>query len=212
MMGAGTKVLLAAVVVATAAVVVVGLGAEPAPPAERAREPSPSRTAAELAKPEQEVRTPEPFESEAERARVPLVEQRGTEVDDVRSKPARTGKERPRRRAKKARRRAVAPRPASRSVGEETRMLSAAESALRKGSVPKAQAALATYFERFPSGLMRAEAEALRLVVACRARHAEGVTEARAYLEDAPNGRFAARIRKACRVESQEAPSGGPIP
>lgn len=122
-----------------------------------------------------------------------------SELDDPRSPvPKRPRTKRP------ARERDKTEAPES-TVRVETKMLFEVESALRRKAGKQAVGLLTAYFERFPSGHLRAEADALRVIAGCLEGAANSSENAMKHLERAPNDRFAARIRRNCLKPNEPA-------
>jgi len=97
--------------------------------------------------------------------------------------------------------RAASPRPAqgAPSIGAETALLLAAQSALHAGDSTKALSLLDEHAKRFPSGALVEERQASRVQALCMAgRTAEARDVARAFLASHPGSPAAIQVRASC--------------
>jgi hypothetical protein len=89
--------------------------------------------------------------------------------------------------------------PSVQDIAAEAALVAEAQAALRDGDAGRARLALEAHARRFPNGVMRPDARALAVIVACTEGRAAAVaTEVRAVLDDPASAAFAARIRHAC--------------
>jgi len=93
-----------------------------------------------------------------------------------------------------------APRPA-RDLAAETKLLRAADRALRDGDTEAAAARLDDHAARFPSGALAPERTAEQLIVACEVGTADRAHVDR-FLATHATSPFAARVRRACAAVS----------
>ena len=93
-------------------------------------------------------------------------------------------------------------RPSSaRSIKGELELVRAAQQALNRGEPQAALALLAEHAQKFPSGALREDREALRVFALCRMGNAGAArTVADSFIRRAPQSPFADRVRGACRA------------
>jgi hypothetical protein len=94
----------------------------------------------------------------------------------------------------------IAPVPANR-LAEETALLAGANARLREGDAPLALALLADYELRYPSGVLREEVLATRIIARCQLRPDADVSARRAaaaFLTRHAASPLAARVRSTC--------------
>jgi len=89
------------------------------------------------------------------------------------------------------------------SLAEEVEQLGLARAALSRGDPQAGLAALASYRERFPDGVLRRDAAALRFDALCRAGQVQAAhSQAARYLAAWPTGAAAPRMREGCSEDS----------
>jgi hypothetical protein len=87
---------------------------------------------------------------------------------------------------------------------EETRLLGQVNEALRGGDPVGAQALLDDYDQRFPTGVLREEMQATRVIARCQATPSPFAQEAaRQFLMQHPASPLASRVASSCRVPSR---------
>jgi len=85
----------------------------------------------------------------------------------------------------------------------EAKLLAEAQRALGSGHTSDALSQLNEYDRRFPSGMLRLEADAARVLALCRAgRKTEGEAATRRFLQRYPGSPQATRVEQACRGEA----------
>jgi len=85
---------------------------------------------------------------------------------------------------------------------EEAKLLSDVQSALGAGQGSKALEKLNDYDQRFPGGVLRAEADAARVFALCQSgRRADAQAAARRFLRRYPSSPSASRVQQACVAE-----------
>ena len=90
---------------------------------------------------------------------------------------------------------------------EELRLLQAAQRQLRTGDTGAALESLAEHARRFPSGVLREERRASRVIALCQAGLlAEGRAEAKRFVNTSPGSPFVQRVLDSCRDESMAIP------
>jgi hypothetical protein len=95
--------------------------------------------------------------------------------------------------------RAVTPAPAPRNLRVETSMLADANRALRDGEPRRSLRLLDEYDRRFPTGVLRQEMTATRIIARCQVTPgAAGKEAARAFLAQYPASPLASRVRSSC--------------
>ena len=87
---------------------------------------------------------------------------------------------------------------------EETKLLAQVNEALRAGDPAGAQALLDDYDQRFPTGVLREEMQATRVIARCQATPSSFAQEsARQFLTQHPASPLASRVASSCRPPSR---------
>lgn len=91
------------------------------------------------------------------------------------------------------------PEPAPSSLAQETRLLSQAQAALASGALARALGLVERHGRRFPTGQLRSEFAAVRVLALCQAqRWDEGGQAAAEFVERWPRSPLAPSVRAAC--------------
>lgn len=105
------------------------------------------------------------------------------------------------------------------NLDAEATLLAEAQRALGAGHVSDTLSQLNEYDRRFPGGMLRLEADAVRVLALCRAgRKTEGEAATRRFLQRYPGSPQATRVEQACRGEAPtpktkgSGESGEPLP
>jgi hypothetical protein len=103
-----------------------------------------------------------------------------------------------RRKTTTARRPPVEPPPPD-SIADELALIQSAQRSLQANDAPSALHSLQTHRERFPSGSLREDRLALRVLALCAAgRHSDGKAARKKFLEAWPKSIYVDRVRQAC--------------
>jgi TolA-binding protein len=84
-------------------------------------------------------------------------------------------------------------------LADETRLLRAADQALRSGNAQRAVALLDEHAARYPHGALAPERSAERMIARCQLGQGDA-SSAQSYLSTHPDSAFTARIRDACGI------------
>ncbi|HEY2903876.1 MAG TPA: hypothetical protein VGL59_25040 [Polyangia bacterium] len=93
--------------------------------------------------------------------------------------------------------------PPSDSLQDETALLARANAALRAGDTGAGLALLDDYDRRFPSGTLREETGATRIIARCQAASPGAVEAARRFIERHPHSPLSSRVRSSCLIKPE---------
>jgi hypothetical protein len=93
--------------------------------------------------------------------------------------------------------------PPSDSLQDETALLARANAALRTGDTGAGLALLDDYDRRFPSGTLREETAATRIIARCQAAIPGTVDAARRFIEQHPHSPLSSRVRSSCLIKPE---------